>query len=187
MTRAEFDAATALHPEVKRAERIEGRVYLQMSVSQLHGRAHAILAGWLMAYWARHPDCEVLAEGTARLGDHSDPQPGAMLRRVASGSSGVQAGFVVGPPELVVEMSASSASYALFEKKALYMRSGVLEYVVWQVYEERLDWFRLDGSEYVALVADENGFIESNVFPGLRLPVVALLAGDVASVMSAVR
>lgn len=190
MTREEFDTVTALHPEVKRAERIDGKVYLQMAVSQLHARAHALIIAWLSAYWARHADCEVLAEGTARLGADSDPQPDAMLRRTTLGSSGVEAGIagmVVGPPELIVEVSASSASYDLFEKKALYLRNGVLEYVVWQLYEQRLDWFRLEGSEYVPQAPDESGVFESRVFPGLRLPIAALLAGDVAAVMSAVR
>ncbi|MEB3825955.1 Uma2 family endonuclease, partial [Phormidium sp. CCY1219] len=51
---------------------------------------------------------------------------------------------------------------------------GVQEYIVWQIYENKLDWFILQESRYVALEPDENGILRSQVFPGLWLSVEAL-------------
>lgn len=47
-----------------------------------------------------------------------------------------------------------------------------------------MDWFRLQADEYVSLPTDEQGIIRSQVFPGLWLPVPALLSGEMATVLS---
>lgn len=44
---------------------------------------------------------------------------------------------------LVAEIAASSAAYDLNDKLNAYCRNGVQEYIVWQTYENRLDWFYL--------------------------------------------
>lgn len=67
----------------------------------------------------------------------------------------------------------------------VYRRAGVREYVVWQIYEERIDWFRLGDEGYEALQADASGIIESVEFPGLKLDVAAMLRGDLAAVLAA--
>jgi hypothetical protein len=46
-------------------------------------------------------------------------------------------------------------------------------------------WFRLTDGRYVEVSPDERGVIESRVFPGLRLAVDKLLAGDDAGVLAA--
>lgn len=55
---------------------------------------------------------------------------------------------------------------------------------MWQVYDRRVDWFRLAEDTYVSLAQDAEGIIPSQVFPGLRLAVSALLAGDMAQVLA---
>jgi Uma2 family endonuclease len=72
----------------------------------------------------------------------------------------------------------------LHDKLKVYRRNGVQEYLVWQVYDKRVDWFSLSEGEYVPLVPDESGVIHSQVFPGLRLAVAALLEGDLAKVLA---
>jgi hypothetical protein len=52
------------------------------------------------------------------------------------------------------------------------------------VLEGRLDWLVLREGAYVPLQPDENGVIESVQFPGLRLAVAALLAGDMRTVLA---
>ena len=185
LSREEFERRWDLHPEIKRAERICGKVYIEMSVGSLHARKHFTLNTWAGTYTLRHPECEGLDNGTLRLGADSDPQPDIMLRKVADGTSEDARGTIEGPPEFVVEISASSASYDLHEKKDLYREFGVIEYVVWQLYENRLDWFRLTDGEYVVVVPDADGIIESVTFPGLRLAVDKLLAGDASGVIAA--
>ncbi len=59
------------------------------------------------------------------------------------------------------------------------------EYIVWRVLDRRVMWFRLRDGEYVLLQPDARGIIESEVLPGLRLDVAALLAGDAPRVLAA--
>ena len=56
------------------------------------------------------------------------------------------------------------------------------KYLVWQIYEQRLDWFVLEDDRYVVLEPDADGIMRSKVFPGLFLAVDALLSGDMAKV-----
>ena len=70
------------------------------------------------------------------------------------------------------------------EKLRVAWRNGVQEYLIWQVYEQKIDWFRLIEGEYVSLSADESGIIRSEVFPGLWLSVPALIAGNLGEVQS---
>lgn len=72
----------------------------------------------------------------------------------------------------------------MHDKKRAYRRNGIREYIVWQMFENKLDWFSLKEGEYVPLAPDEAGVVQSQVFPGLWLPVPALLAGDMAKVLA---
>jgi Uma2 family endonuclease len=72
----------------------------------------------------------------------------------------------------------------LGDKKRAYRRNGIREYIVWQVFEQKLDWFSLQEGEYVPLPVDDDGIIRSLVFPGLWLAVTALLTGDMARVLA---
>jgi Uma2 family endonuclease len=83
-----------------------------------------------------------------------------------------------------VEVVGTSAAYDLHDKLRAYRRNGVREYIVWQTYDERLDWFRLHEGEYLSLTSDESGVVYSEALPGLRLAVEALLEGDLAKVLS---
>jgi hypothetical protein len=60
----------------------------------------------------------------------------------------------------------------------------VQEYVVGQLFEERMYWFRLVEGRY-APVQPGPGIIESSVFHGLRLPVRRLVTGALGSVIAA--
>ena len=56
--------------------------------------------------------------------------------------------------------------------------------MVWQVFEQRLDWFYLQEGEYVPLQVGDDGVIRSQVFPGLWLAVDDLLAGNMGRVLA---
>ena len=49
----------------------------------------------------------------------------------------------------------------------------------------RLEWFCLEDDDYRPQLPDAQGVLHSRVFPGLRLPVAPLLAGDTAKVLAA--
>jgi Uma2 family endonuclease len=92
--------------------------------------------------------------------------------------------YIEGAPELVAEIAASSAAIDLGDKKRAYRRNGIREYIVWQVFEQRLDWFYLQEGEYVPLPVDEDGVIRSQVFPGLWLAANDLLSGNMGRVLA---
>ena len=123
---------------------------------------------------------------TVYLAEDGEVQPDACLVQLSPpGNARITADeYIEGAPELVVEVAASSASYDLHDKMELYRRAGVQEYIVWQVYERRIDWFRLRDGAYARLAPDARGVISSAVFPGLRLAVAQLLAGDDAGVVA---
>lgn len=91
--------------------------------------------------------------------------------------------YIEGAPELVVEIAASSAAYDLYDKKKAYRRNGVQEYIVWQIFENKLNWFHLSKGEYLLLEPDAAGVLRSPMFPGLWLAVPSLLEGNMAQVL----
>lgn len=185
LTREEFERRWELHPEIKKAELIDGLVYTEKSVSPRHGRPHSRLVGWVVMYIANRKGIEALDSTTVRLGE-DDLQPDVLLRRREGGTSTlVENEAVEGPPEFAGEVAASSASYDMHLKKEAYRRGGVQEYLVWQVYERRIDWWQLVDGEYVSLEPDARGVIESKLFEGLRLDTAALIRGDLPAVMAA--
>jgi Uma2 family endonuclease len=91
--------------------------------------------------------------------------------------------YIEGAPELVAEVAASSAAYDLHDKKKAYKRNGVQGYIVWQIFENKLDWFYLSEGEYVPLEPDAAGVLRSPLFSGLWLSVPSLLTGNMAQVL----
>ncbi len=90
---------------------------------------------------------------------------------------------MVGGPEWLGEIAASSASIDLGKKLEVYRRSGVREYVVWRVPDGALDWFVLRNSQLEPAAPDADGIHRSQVFPGLWLNAHALLAGNLLQVL----
>ncbi len=190
LTRAEFERRYSAHPEIEKAELIEGVVYMSSPVRLGHGRPHSYLMYWLTSYCAATPGVDVGDNVTVRLDEDNEFQPDALLRldpRVGGRSRVSEDDFIEGPPELVAEVAVSSASYDLHGKLNVYRRAGVQEYVVWPVFEKRLEWFELREGQYVPLTAAADGLLYSRVFPGLALLPEALLAGDLARVLAALQ
>ena len=187
LTRAEFERIYAAHPEIKKAELIEGVVYMPSPARyREHGKPHFDAIVWIGTYFAATPGVEGGDNATLRLDFENEPQPDALLRlpQEYGGSSQVgEDGFLEGVPELIVEVSASSASYDLNQKKRVYARNGVPEYIVYLAYEQRVIWFILRDGVYEAQQPDANGVLKSERFPGLWLLPEALLSGEIAQVL----
>lgn len=191
LTRCEFERRYTARPDIRKAELIEGVVYVPSPVrAKGHAGPVGVVTTWLVTYGASTPGVSVLVDATVRLDRDNEPQPDVLLRieSEAGGQSRLSADdYVEGPPELIVEVAASSAAYDLHDKLSVYRRNGVLEYVVWRVHDRAVDWFVLADDEYRPLVPDAHGVLHSPHFPGLRLVVDALLAGDVTGVLSALQ
>ncbi|GAA6619091.1 Uma2 family endonuclease [Scytonema sp. NUACC26] len=181
----EFERRYTAMPHIKKAELIEGIVYMASPVrSRSHGKPHGRLMTWLGVYEAATGGVDLNDNTTVRLDGKNEPQPDALLRYEYGGSSSIsEDDYIEGAPELVVEVAASSAANDLHDKKEAYCRNGVQEYIVWQVLNEKLDWFILENGEYVSMEAAD-GVIKSHVFPGLWLDIRALLAGDMVTVLA---
>ena len=182
LTRCEFERRYALRPDLKKAQLIEGIVYMPSSVRfATHGEPHAAILGVLLHYRAFTPGVSVGDNATVRLDLDNEPQPDVLMRlepRAGGRSRLSDDDYVEGAPELIVEIAASSASIDLHDKLRAYCRNGVQEYLVWRTQERRIDWFALADGEYRRLPADDAGVVRSRVFPGLRLALGALLDGD---------
>src|SRR5207302_11004773 len=77
LTRVEFERRYAAMPQVKKAELIEGIVYMPSPVRiRRHGVPHARLVTWMGYYVSKTPGLEDFADNTTlRLDEDNEPQP----------------------------------------------------------------------------------------------------------------
>jgi Uma2 family endonuclease len=189
MTREEFHRRYLARPDIKKAELIDGVVYVPSPLrGDYHGEPHGLVMFWLGYHVMLVPELRCMDNTTLLLDGRVEAQPDAMLWRPESGGPYLNDdGYVEGAPQLIVEVAASSVSYDLHQKKEAYRRNGVGEYVVWRVLDGAIDWFRLRDGQYVLIEPDAEDIIESEQFPGLRLHVPSMLAGDRAALIAHMR
>ncbi len=114
LTREEFERRYDAMPGLKKAELIEGVVYMPSPVRhRRHGHPHTRLVTWLGNYETDTPGVEAGDNGSIRLDLDNEPQPDGFL--IILPERGGQArisddDYVEGAPELVAEVSSSSAS-----------------------------------------------------------------------------
>ncbi|NEO67037.1 MAG: Uma2 family endonuclease [Moorea sp. SIO4G2] len=185
LTLAEFERRYSAMADLKKAELIEGIVYMAspLRITQ-HGEPHAQIMLWLGFYQTYTPNLQLGDNCTVRLDLENEAQPDALLRLKVGGQSTIsQDGYVEGAPELIVEIAASTVSIDLHKKLNVYRRNGVQEYLVWRVDDGEFDWFRLTEGEYTQLEPNPESILCSQIFPGLWLDKAALLAGNLAKVL----
>ena len=185
LTRAEFERRYQMYPEIKKAELIEGIVYVSSPMrNKQHGRPQAILITWLTLYMSKTPGIAASDNATVRLDYENEVQPDGLLYVVDGGNLvETEDDYLEGAPELVAEIAASSVAYDLYDKRHVYARNGVQEYVAFQVYEKKIDWFVWREGQYFPLEPDESGILRSEYFPGLWLDTVAFWEEDVSQLI----
>jgi Uma2 family endonuclease len=187
LTRADFERRYEAMPHIKKAELIEGVVYMPSPVRvDHHASPHVILAGCAMNYWGNTPGVQAADDASVRLDMGNEPQPDVLLFILPShgGQARISTdNYIEGAPELVCEVAASSASVDLNAKLRIYQRNGVREYVVWRPLNAVVDRFVPRDNHLVRLPAGEDGVIRSEAFPGLWLDTAALARLDVATVL----
>lgn len=191
LNRYEFERRYDAMPNLKKAELIEGVVYMPAALRfRSHGQPHGWVLAWLGTYDAMTPGVSLGVEPTVRLDLDNEPQPDAVLLidEVAGGQTRLsEDDYIEGAPELIVEIAASSVAIDLHAKKQAYRRNGVKEYIVWQVLDQKLSWFSLEQGEYQELLVDADGILRSRVFPGLWLASADLLVGNMPEVLRVVQ
>ena len=191
LTRPEFERRYAAAPHIKKAELIEGIVYVASPLRhEQHGKPHSRVITWLGVYQSLTPGVDLSVEPTVRLDLDNEPQPDVVLfiEPDAGGQTRLSRdGYIEGSPELIVEIAASSVAIDTGSKKQVYRRNGVLEYVIWQSYENQIEWFCLIDGDYRLLSPGADGIIRSGVFTGLWLAVEALLNNQMVRVLEVVQ
>jgi len=93
-----------------------------------HGELHGWITTWLGVYAAATPGARWGDNTTVRLDLENEVQPDVflLLEPTRGGKPHItEDGYLEGPPELIVEIAASSAAYDLHDKRRVYQRSGV--------------------------------------------------------------
>ena len=160
----EFERRYRAHPGNQKAELVEGVVYVSSADYIAHARIHSYIDLWLGNYVAQTPGLEIAKSISVLLDLDNEVQPDVCAWRQESPSVTFDAhGMMVGAPDFVGEVAASSAANDLHKKK-LYRRSQVAEYLVLAVYEQAVFWHNLQDGTYDALQHDANGIYRSRVF-----------------------
>jgi Uma2 family endonuclease len=188
VTRDEFERRYHQMPDVKKAELIEGVVYVPSPLRyNQHGKPHSDIMTWLGVYRASTPGVYTADNATVRLDWDNEVQPDALLRldeSVGGNSRISEDDYVEGAPELIAEIAGSSVSYDVHDKLQVYRRNGVREYLVWLVQDQELHWYVWEEGTYRQQQPDESGILKSPFFPGLWLDVSALLEGQMQQVLA---
>lgn len=188
LTRDEFERRYHRMRSVKKAELIEGIVYMPSPVrAKKHARPHSRLNILVGFYETETPGVELYNNSTVRLDLDNEPQPDLCL--IIAPESGGQTRFspddyIEGAPELCIEIAASTAAYDMHQKKRAYRRNGVREYLVWLTEDRRFVLWELKEGDYCEIAPDTGGILKSRVFPGLWFDSEALLAGNLKQALA---
>lgn len=188
LSRAEFERRYQAHPEIKKAELIEGIVYIALPVhARQHGIPHGRIITWLGLYLATTPGLEIADNSTLRLDLDNEPQPDVAVWIEGGNAFVDDDDYLQGAPELLVEVAASSAALDLGAKLQAYRRNGVAEYLVLLPREQEVRWFSFAAGETAQIEPDADGVLRSRVFPGLHLQPTLFWQGNLAGVLAVLR
>jgi hypothetical protein len=189
LTAEEFERRYDAMPNLKKAELIKGVVYMPSPVIfEDHGGPHFDVISWLGLYRMATPGVRGGDNATLRLPLRNRPQPDGCLIILPSHGGQVKIdadGYIVGGPELVAEVAATSENYDLSDKLEVYQANRVQEYVVWRVFDQAIDWFVLRTDHYERLSLTAEGLYQSQALPGLWLAPAALIGGEMQAVFAA--
>lgn len=188
LSQPEFHRRYEAMPPGTKAELIGGVVYMASPLRMPHSGAHTRLIGAVVVYQAQTPGVDVGAEVTVILDEDSEPQPDIHVRLLPAYGGATTENpdeYLVGPPELIIEIAHSSEAIDLHAKRLDYEANGVPEYLVFCVRERALRAFDLKTGRELAVGTD--GVYRSKSFPGLWLDVAAAFAADTPRVLKALR
>jgi Uma2 family endonuclease len=180
----DFWARYCASPDLTRVELIDGVVHMASPMrSLLHGNPYGLFGFWLQSYCLSTPRVETDIGSTVRLSSRKPttvepdcllyilPECGGLVQRTEDD-------YLEGPPELIIEIAASTVDKDLGSKFELYRRNGVPEYLVYRSEAQSVDWFVLKNQRYRSLAESEDGILKSIQFPGLWLDLEALRNHD---------
>src|SRR5438128_2092307 len=132
LSREEFHRRYCLRPDIKKAELVEGVVYVASPVrADLHGTPHVHAIHWASHYSLFVPGVIVCDNTTVYPdgGGEDEVQPDVCLVRIPPPDENAARlrsdGYIEGPPQLVLEVAGSSAAYDLRTKLRVYQAARV--------------------------------------------------------------
>jgi Uma2 family endonuclease len=165
-------------PQHVRAELIGGIVYMSSPLKPPHAHSGADTIWWVTHYRIETPGTDSVENATQILGPDSEPQPDGCLYVLPECGGQIyvnEDGYFCGAPELIAEISASTESIDLHQKKADYEKAGVREYVVAALRRQKVFWFVRKRGKFKETAPEADGIHRSQVFPGLWLDPAALV------------
>ncbi len=162
----------------KRYELIRGEVKLTPTPNAAHQAVLGRLSASLDNHTTRTELGEVFfAPLDVRLGADTAPQPDLIF--ISKDRAGtIQEDFIMGPPDLVVEiLSPSTAAHDRATKLQIYAEAGVSE--VWLIDPRAgtVEILKRQGNKYLLdVILAANHVLSSGLFPGWQLPVSELFA-----------
>lgn len=184
MNQPEFHRRYEAYDEDEKWELIGGIVYMASPLSLGHSSSDGKIGLVLESYELATPGSQALHNATTILGEESEPQPDLGLRilpEYGGQSRTTPDDYLLGAPELLVEVAHSRRAIAMHGKRDDYQGNGVLEYLVVCREEQEVHWFHFPSGDMIR--PDRRGISRSRVFPGLWLDVAALLALESARLM----
>jgi Uma2 family endonuclease len=183
LSRAEFEERYKAHPNLKKAELIEGVVYVSSPVSPRHGAIHSDIIGWMSVYRAATPGVQIFDNTSLRLDADNEPQPDVAVV-IDADPTLVDAEFLETKPALIIEVAASSAAYDLHQKLHVYRRNGIQEYLVLIAHEQETRWYRWHEGTYIQLRPNDDGILRSQILQGLWFHSERFWQGDLAGLFA---
>jgi Uma2 family endonuclease len=182
---SEFHTRYLKLTEFRKVELIDGIVYMPSPVNyRNHGRCCGFLGTWLSHYFANHPELCYAPDTTFRMTPFDEVQPDFSLFRIGENVTEESSGLLLGAPELVVEVAASTITKDRGPKFRLYEKAGCLEYLLWNTDSNTIAWFFNNHGTFEEIPHDELGIFRSKTFPGLWLDGYALMQGRVTDVIA---
>lgn len=184
----EFHRLYEKQPPGVRAELIGGVVFMASPQKLGHGRRGGELYVVIREYERQTPGVQTGLTPTTVLGPRNEPEPDLLLRVLPSHGGRCREdsdGYLVGPPELVVEVSDATLSRDLNLKKWEYAAAGVREYLVLDAVRGRLHCFDLARDRRAG--PGKDGVFRSRAFPGLWIDESAAAAADSGRLLETLR
>jgi len=179
LTRHEFERRYTAIPDIKKAELIEGVVYVASPLRFTnHAEPHGLIITWLGIYQASTPKVKMGIEPTVRLDLDNEPQPDGVLFIDSTVGGKVQLSdddYLEGAPELVVEVLSSGAEQERRDKEAklkLYSLRGVQEYWIADWRLEQMEIYRRENAALVLVATlTRNDELNSPLLPDFACSV----------------
>jgi Uma2 family endonuclease len=182
LSRAEFHRRYEASPEDLRAELIDGEVFMASPVRSDHAFTSRRISTILGLYQSYTPGVGGGDNLTLIVDDSTELQPDCVLliNPDHGGRTKLENGFIIGGPELVVEISGSSKRIDLGKKYREYESAGVLEYLVIAIDPDEVHRFVLGKNGFESRRLEADSILKSFAFPGLWIDCEGLFQDNLA-------